>query len=212
MGEFEQAKNIVIRSVQEEVYVGEIKCINEQQEIPRCSPIRNLDPFLDNQGLLRVGGCINKADLSQAEKNPLIVPGQHHIASLIVKHYHHLHRGSCSDGWWIVGGKKKVSSVIHHWIRCRRLQAPLSIQKMSNLPPQHLSTEPPFTNVGLDVFGPWSVSAQRTRGRLILNKRWAILFTCLSMRAVHIEVIESLDTSSFVNSLLAIRCPVKSIH
>lgn len=40
MKEFEQAKTIVIQSVQEEVYAGEIKCINEQQEIPKGSPIK----------------------------------------------------------------------------------------------------------------------------------------------------------------------------
>jgi len=42
-----------------------------------------------------------------------------------------------------------------------------------------------------------------------------VLFICLSIRAIHIEVIESLDTSSFINALrkfLAIRGPVKQIR
>lgn len=86
---------------------------------------------------------------------------------------------------------------------------------MASLPADRLSTDPPFTNVGLDVFGPWSVSARRTRGGLSHSKRWAVIFTCMSVRAVHIEVIESLDTSSFINALrrfLAVRGPVKSIR
>ncbi|XP_016523021.1 uncharacterized protein LOC107835205 [Poecilia formosa] len=86
---------------------------------------------------------------------------------------------------------------------------------MSNLPPDRLATDPPFTNVGLDVFGPWFVSYQRTRGSVNQNKRWAVIFTCLSIRAVHIEVINSLDTSSFINAFrrfLAIRGPVKTIR
>ena len=197
----------------------EITCINEQWEILKGSPIKNLDPFLDDQGLLRVGRRIGKANLSQAEKNQLIVPGQHHVAGLIVKHYHEQtrHQGQLfaegavrTAGWWIVVGKKKVSCVIHHCVRCRRLRTP-SVKKMTDLPAQRLSTDPPFTNVGLDVF----VSAQHTRGGIIQTKRWAVIFTCLSMRTVHFEVIESLDTSDFISSLrrfLAIRGLVKSIH
>ncbi len=118
-------------------------------------------------------------------------------------------------GFWIVGGKRRVSSIIHQCVTCRRLRAPLSIQKMASLPADHLSTDPPFTNVGLDVFGPWSVSSRRTRGGLSHSKRWAVIFTCMSIRAVHIEVIESLDTSSFINALrrfLAVRGPVIHIR
>ncbi len=86
---------------------------------------------------------------------------------------------------------------------------------MADLPTDRLSAEPPFTNVGLDVFGPWSVSARKTRGGYAESKRWAVLFTCLNIRAIHIEVIESLNNSSFINALrrfLAIRGPVKQIR
>ncbi len=72
---------------------------------------------------------------------------------------------------------------------------------MADLPADCLSTDPPFTNVGLDVFGTWAMMAQRTRGGHAQSKRWAVIFTCLSVRAAHIELIESLDTSSFINAL-----------
>lgn len=86
---------------------------------------------------------------------------------------------------------------------------------MADLPPERLSTSPPFTYVGLDVFGPWQVTARRTRGGLAKSKRWAVLFTCMSTRAVHIEVIESMDSSSCINALrrfFAIRGPVKQLR
>ncbi|XP_061923644.1 uncharacterized protein LOC133663290 [Entelurus aequoreus] len=222
--ESNQAQNIIIQAVQQDVYAKELKCVQKHDKLPRTSPLKNLDPYLDENGLLRVGGRICDSNLSPGEKNPLIVPGQHHIAALLIKHYHEQtrHQGRLftegavrSAGWWIVGGKRKVSTIIYHCVTCKRLRAPMSTQKMSNLPPDRLTTDPPFTNVGLDVFGPWIVSSQRTRGSIIQNKRWAVLFTCLSIRAVHIEVIESLDTSSFVNAFrrfLAVRGPVKSIR
>lgn len=86
---------------------------------------------------------------------------------------------------------------------------------MSDLPADRLTTDPPFTHVGLDVFGPWSVTTRRTRGGAADSKRLAVIFACLSTRAVHLEVIESMSTSSFINALrhfLSIRGPVKHLR
>ena len=61
------------------------------------------------------------------------------------------------------------------------------------------------------TFGPWEVLARRTRGGHANSKRWAVMFTCLTTRAVHIEVVEELSSSSFIMTLkrlIAIRGPV----
>ncbi|VDI30170.1 Hypothetical predicted protein [Mytilus galloprovincialis] len=55
--------------------------------------------------------------------------------------------------------------------------------------------------IGVDTFGPWNVIARRTRGGQANHKRWAILFTCLVIRAIHIEVVEELSSSSFINAM-----------
>ena len=86
---------------------------------------------------------------------------------------------------------------------------------MADLPQERLHTCPPFTYVGVDVFGPWQVISRRTRGGQAQSKRWAMLFCCMSSRAVHIEIIDSMDTSSCINALrrfFAIRGPAKQIR
>ncbi len=86
---------------------------------------------------------------------------------------------------------------------------------MANLPADRLSVEPPFSYVGINVFGPWTVSTCKTRGGHANDKRWAVLFTCLNVRAIHVEIIESMDASCFINALrcfMAIRGPVKQIR
>ena len=108
-------------------------------------------------------------------------------------------------------GKRLISRVIHHCLKCKKLRGKFQFQKMADLPIDRLTPSPPFTFVGLDVFGPWEVMARRTRGGQAHNKRWAVIFTCLSTRAIHIELIESMDTSSLINALrrfVAIRGPV----
>lgn len=74
--------------------------------------------------------------------------------------------------------------------------------------------DPTFTHVELDVFGLWNVETRRTQGGAAESKRWAVIFSCLSTRAVHL-VIESMLTSSFINALrrfLSIRGPVKHLR
>ena len=65
---------------------------------------------------------------------------------------------------------------------------------MSDLPKERLAYQsPPFTNTGVDYFGPFYVTIRRTT-----EKRWGFLFTCLTTRAVHVEIVTSMDTSSCV--------------
>ena len=86
---------------------------------------------------------------------------------------------------------------------------------MADLPIDRTQPGPPFTYVGLDTFGPWNIVAKRTRGGVTNSKRWAILFTCLTTRGVHIEVVEEVSASSFINAyrrFVALRGPVKQIR
>ncbi|XP_060757456.1 uncharacterized protein LOC132868527 [Neoarius graeffei] len=219
-----QSAAVIIRAVQQEAFEKELQCVTSGANIPKSSPLWSLDPFLDQEGLLRVGGRIAAADLGSDEKRPLILPGRHHVATLIVRHFHeqahhqgrHFTEGAIrSAGYWILGGKRCINRVIFECVVCRKLRGKCQVQKMADLPPDRLSAEPPFTNVGMDVFGPWAVAARRTRGGYAESKRWAVLFTCLSVRAIHIEVIESMDSSSLINALRrfqAIRGPVKHLR
>lgn len=173
---------------------------------------------------MRIGGRLKNAQLDDGEKYPIVLPRYHHISTLLVRHHHervrhqgrHFTEGALREaGVWIVGGKRLVSSVLHACVTCRKLRGKMEEQKMSDLPPERLSMDPPFTCVGLDVFGPWTVAARRTRGGHASSKRWAILFTCMSTRAVHIEITESMDTSSCVNALrrfFAIRGPANHLR
>jgi hypothetical protein len=81
---------------------------------------------------------------------------------------------------------------------------------MSDLPEDRLGAEGPFTYCGVDCFGPWYIKD----GRKIV-KRYGVLFTCLSSRAIHVETVNSMTTDSFINALrrlIAIRGPVRQIR
>ena len=82
---------------------------------------------------------------------------------------------------------------------------------MADLPEDRVRPDrPPFTSVGLDFFGPFQV----LRGHSLV-KRYGVIFTCLAIHAVHIEVAFSLDTDSFllaIQRFIARRGQVKEIY
>ena len=80
---------------------------------------------------------------------------------------------------------------------------------MSVLPRERLAfKEPPSLNTGINYFGPFFVSVKRST-----EKRWGFLFTCLTTRAVHFEVVPSRDTSSCVMGIeiFCARCGIPSV-
>ncbi|XP_039870639.1 uncharacterized protein LOC120723317 [Simochromis diagramma] len=213
--EVSKAAKFIIHTVQSETFKEEYRCIKENLPLPKQSCLQRLNPVIDEDGLLRLGGRLAPANLTKDEKHPLIIPNAHHIAILLIRYHHekiahqgrHLTEGALRGaGFWIIGSKRLVSSVIYKCVLCRKLRGRLQTQKMADLPVDRLTPMPPFTSVGLDVFGPWTVTTRRTRGGSADSKRWAVLFTCMSTRAVHIELIETMSTSSFINALRRFFC------
>ena len=65
---------------------------------------------------------------------------------------------------------------------------------MSDLPAERLDyRQPPFSNCGVDYF---HVTIRRSS-----EKRWGFLFTCLTTRAIDIELVPSMDTRSCVMAI-----------
>ena len=83
-----RVKFLIIRNVQREAYEQEISCLNNSHGLPKTSPLLKLSPMVDNDGLVRVGGRLQRASLSYEESHPLILQSSHHVSSLLIKHYH----------------------------------------------------------------------------------------------------------------------------
>ena len=103
-----------------------------------------------------------------------------------------------------------MSRIIHKCISCRRFRGRLKYQKMASLPEDRSEETPPFTYCGVDYFGPFYNRVKRSD-----VPRYGTLFTCMTSRAIHLEVAESLDTDAFINALrrfIAIRGPIRHLR
>ena len=89
-----------------------------------------------------------------------------------------------------------VRKVIWECIGCRKLRGKLLVQKMGDLPAERITQSAPFSYCGIDLFGPFKIKERRS-----IVKRYGVMFTCLSSRAVRIETVNSLETDAFIMSL-----------
>ena len=98
--------------------------------------------------------------------------------------------------YWTVGVNSLVKSFMRSCITCRKYNAQPVHPKMSDLPADRVSSdEPAFTHTGIDFFGPFEVTNGRKQ-----EKRYGVIYSCMSSRATHIEMAGSLTTDSFLNS------------
>ncbi|CAI5654355.1 unnamed protein product [Oreochromis niloticus] len=220
--ERKEAELTIIKMVQETAFAQEIKTLQHHdvmQMKDKVNKLHKLCPFLDDQGILWVGGRLTHAALHPNVKHPAILPRDSHVSALLVKHYHektyHQGRGITmnelrANGFWILGCSKIVSSYIYKCVKCRRFRRRTEQQKMADLPEDRMETTPPFTYRGMDCFGPFYVK----EGRKEL-KCYGLLITCMCSRAVHLEMLDDLSTDSLINSLrafMAIRGTVRQIR
>ncbi|KAK3084088.1 hypothetical protein FSP39_007909 [Pinctada imbricata] len=220
----QDTENFLLCLAQRQHFAEDVCSLQHGSAVDKSSTIASLSPYLDDQGILRVGGRLNQGALPIEQRNPIILSKDMHVTKLIIRHFHEkvAHQGRLitegairNNGFWIVGAKRMISSLINNCFVCRRLRRKPEIQRMADLPVDRLTPAPPFSSVGVDAFGPWSIVSRKTRGGMAESKRWAIMFTCLVTRAIHIEVIESMTSSSFINSvrrLVALRGNVKEFR
>jgi hypothetical protein len=211
VSELKDAEMQIISLVQRETFPNEMKALQNGNKIDRSSCLFRLEPLLNNYGVLEVGGRLPTSFA--------IIPKNHHVAVLIVRHYHEVsgHSGKehvlslVKRRFWIVGARMLARRVLRECTSCRRIRARPMSQRMADLPSDRVSAgEPPFTYVGVDLFGPFMVK----QGRSVV-KRYGCLFTCLVIRCIHIEIVQSLETDSFINGLSRFICRrgnVKSIR
>ncbi len=223
VAELTQAERIKLKSLQQHHFESEMKIFsnldgnedqfedrqkarNRNNTVKLSSNLHKLDPFVDKDGLLRVGGRLKSSASPFEIKHPLIIPKNSHITVLLIRQFHHgkqhhqgygmTHNAIRQAGYYVINGRSMISHFIAKCVICRKLRGRAQDQKMSDLPPERLTPAPPFTYTGMDVFGPFYIK----EGRKEL-KRWGLIFTCLASRAIHLESLNAMTTDSFLSAL-----------
>lgn len=217
------AERFLIREAQAQCFSNEIMSLSKDKSV--VGKLAALSPFVDCDGILRVGGRLRNSEFEYAIKHPIILSADSSFGSLLLNHLHrksghqgrHVTLGAIREaGYFFTKAQSNVRKLISNCVFCRRLRAPREEQYMASLPADRFHAAAPFTKTGIDVMGPWYVrKGHRTRSNSGSTKIWCLLFTCLASRAVHVELLSSMDTSTFINSFrrfLAVRGPCSLIR
>lgn len=202
--ELQKSEDILFKKIQFESYNCEVLAMQSKKEIPKSSNIYVLNPYLDEKGIVRLASRLDAAPVIEdfAVKRPILLNCNHEITALIVDYVHRKnhHRGRetvvnlLRQKMWIPKLRVIVNRVIKCCNFCKYLNAKPLIPKMAPLPPERLQPHlPAFSYTGIDFFGPIEVTVGRRH-----EKRWGMIFTCMTSRAIHLELASSLDTSSAI--------------
>ncbi len=84
VAEREDAKCLIIKDLQSQIYAEEIALLHKGKQLPRSNRLYNLDAFVDHDGLLKVGGRLCDASAPNSVKHPVIIPKEHHLTKLLI--------------------------------------------------------------------------------------------------------------------------------
>lgn len=201
-----KAEETIIKQSQNESFKKEMVYLKSGKPIENSSRLKKIDVILQEDGMLRLNARTTKIqDLkNEATKLP-ILDGRSHVSQLLIKHWHErMHHGNHAtvinelrQRYWLLSLRDAVRRVAHQCQMCRIKRTQPRKPPLGDLPPERLAHhQPPFTHTGVDYFGPMYVVIGRRK-----EKRWGALFTCLSTRAIHLELAASLSTSSMIMAL-----------
>ncbi|XP_068140047.1 uncharacterized protein [Drosophila tropicalis] len=207
------AERALIRTSQRREYIAEIRALGEGRPLPSSSTLLNLNPFLNQHGMLRSCGRLRAAEsLRYDERHPILLPSPacrirppHHVAwghQLMVRYLR--------IKFWSPRKKNLVKSHIKECKVCIVYRRRLQTQMMGNLPRERITYTRPFTHTGIDFAGPFKIKNCTGRAWLI-TKGYVCVFVCFSTKAIHLEATSDLTTkrllAAFSRFVARRQCP-----
>ncbi|XP_065073846.1 uncharacterized protein LOC135697910 [Ochlerotatus camptorhynchus] len=195
-----KAEVFEIKRAQEEVYVDELAILAVGARLlQKKNSLFKVSPFLDKRGVMRIhsrlGECVF---VDESNRYPIVLPREHPVTVLLIRdvhlRYHHHHETCVNEvrkGFHIPRVRRVYDRVRREYQLCKVIRIAPAPPMMAPLPKARMAAfVRPFSYVGVDFFGPFFVVVGRHH-----EKRWGVIITCLTVRAIHLELAASLNTT-----------------
>lgn len=202
----------LIKMAQLESYSHEIACLKKDKPLKQTNPLYKWLPYIDDRGTLRVQSRITNNEINRQKFtldriNPIILHKDHHLTHLIILKYHYsqAHHNEKTvvvnllQRFFIHQIKRTVNKVIRRCcLICKISKARPEVPLMGDVPDVRLAMETNvFSNVIIDLLGPIHVKGTR----FVSCKRYILVYSCLTTRALHLELIENLESQATLRAL-----------
>lgn len=206
--EIMNAKKMWIRHIQGTHFEDEIQSVIAKKAVHSKSPLLSLNPFLDDDKILRVRGRLERSLLQFDAKHPIFLPANSRFTELAIKqaHFRTLHGGlqitlrAFRDEFWVSRSKEVVKAQYKKCVTCFRDNCKPAQQQMADLLAPQVQPNRPFSYTGVDFAGHFFVKTS-TRRNAGFAKCYVSLFICLTTKAIHLELAKNLSTEAFIAAL-----------
>ncbi len=198
--ELNHSLNVIVYLSQCVFFPSEVLCLQAEKELPTGSNLRCLNPFLDSNKLMRVGGRLRHSRLGYNHRHPFILHGKDHLSHLILREIHetHLHAGPqqmiavASRDFHILSCKRVAKTIYRGCVTCQKQRATTYHQLMGQLPAARVTPGPPFIDTGVDYAGPVTLKLGHVRKPAYV-KAYICIFVSFTVKAVHLELVTDLQ-------------------
>lgn len=206
--ELNNATKAIVKQTQQQVFDTDISHLRKQARLLTNSKLIALNPYIDQEDLLRVGGRLRNAMISEDMKHPMIIPHNSRLTQLLIDQAHRMtfHGGPrltlsyLRQKYWIIGGIRATKKQIRKCVTCRKINPGKQHQLMGELPSARTNPAPPFYHTGVDYTGFVDVKMNKGRGAKT-TKGYIAVFICMVTKAVHLELVSDLTSSTFLAAL-----------
>lgn len=168
--EFTEAKYKIILFQQERSFGSELRKLFANKPLPKRHWMNALNPFVGQDMILRVGGRLNRSNLPERTKNPILLT-KCHLVDLLIKEQHKAH-GHCGNAqtaryireeYFIPSQRSRIKKNIRACMKCIKVRAYISEQQVANLPAFRTNPAPTFSSIGVDLAGHFMVKASKLK-------------------------------------------------
>jgi len=195
----------LVKIAQEHAFKAELAACDKAESsaaIRTEGPLRRQSIWRDEDRVLRLITRAVGADCLPTDAAvPIVLPRDHPLTGLIIRDAHREvgHQGyrsthaQLATRWFVPKGLALVKKTCNQCLYCRTREPKPMRPPTAPLHASRLNVHSAWKQVGMDHFGPFEINKRQ--------KKWGLIFTCLTTRAVHLEDVDGPGAEPFCHAL-----------